>query len=67
MAVTYQGSAVHATVVKSKRQAIKDLATYMRTNESYDGPANLPAICDWLVEHDDRLGVEIFNASMDLG
>lgn len=65
--VTYKDSVVHATVVKSKRQAIKSLAIYLRDHEGYNGPAKLPDISDWMAEHDERLGADIFTASIDLG
>jgi len=67
VAVTDRGNAVYAKVVRSKSQAVKDLADYLRAHEDYSGPAELPGICSWLAEHDEHMGVDIFQASPDLG
>lgn len=65
-AVTHQGNAVHAVIVAGKVQAVNALAEYLRTEETYVGPAELPGMCDWLAEHDERLGLDIFPASLGL-
>jgi hypothetical protein len=66
-AVTHRGDVVHAEALAGKVKAVKALAEYLKTEEGYDGPADLPDICAWLAEHDERLGIEIFCASVDAG
>jgi hypothetical protein len=44
---------------------VKALVEYLRTEEGYVGPAELPGVCNWLAEHEEQLGVEIFPASLD--
>lgn len=66
LAVTYRGQTVHGQVVKGKLEAVKALADYLRANEEYVGPTELPGICEWMAEHDERLGVDIFPASLDV-
>jgi hypothetical protein len=43
------------------------LVEYLRANEDYNGPSDMPGISDWLAEHDERLGVDVFSASLDAG
>jgi len=64
--VSDAGTAVHAGVFRSKRKAVSDLAAYLRTEHDYSGPKDLPSICNWMAEHHERLGVDIFPASVDL-
>lgn len=64
-AVTRRGDVVHAEAVPGKVKAVKALAEYLRTEEGYAGPAELPGICAWLAEHDERLGIELFRVSVD--
>ena len=64
--VSDAGSAVHAGVFRSRRKAVRNLVTYLRGQEGYRGPEDLSTICDWLAEHNERLGVDIFPASVDL-
>ena len=64
-AVTHRGDVVHAEAVAGKVKAVKALAKHLKTEEGYVGPAELPAICAWLAEHDERLGIELFCASVD--
>lgn len=64
-AVTNRGDVVHAEAVAGKVKAVKALAEYLKTEEGYVGPAELPGICAWLAEHDERLGIELFAASVD--
>lgn len=64
-AVTHRGDVVHAEAVAGRVKAVKALAKYLRAEEGYVGPAELPAICAWLAEHDERLGIELFCASVD--
>ncbi|MEN6425880.1 MAG: hypothetical protein ABFE13_10990 [Phycisphaerales bacterium] len=64
--VSSGGAAIHSGIFRSKRKAVQDLIQYMRTEEAYCGPGNLPGICDWIAEHDERLGVDIFPAAMNL-
>jgi len=63
MVVTDSGTAIEAQVVRSQHEAVKAATTYLRTQEGYEGAADMPSICEWLVEHDERLGVDIFPAS----
>lgn len=60
------GAVIHAGVFRNKRRAVKDLVKYMRTQEGYRGSGNLPGICDWIAEHNERLGIDIFPAAMDM-
>lgn len=64
-AVTHRGDVVHAEAVAGKVNAVKALAKYLKTEEGYVGPAELPGICAWLAEHDERLGIELFCASVN--
>jgi hypothetical protein len=63
MVVTELGTVIEAQVVRSQDEAVKSLAAYLRAHEGYEGAADIPGISDWLVEHDERLGVDIFPAS----
>jgi len=65
MAVTDRGMVVHAKAFGRKRQAVHGVAAYLKTKEGCVGPADLPGICAWLAEHDERLGIELFCASVD--
>jgi len=67
LAVADRGIVVHGGAFISRRKAVSGLAEYLRANEGYDGPADRPRISDWLAEHDERLGVDIFPASLDVG
>lgn len=67
LAVADRGIVVHGGAFRTKRKAIMGLAEYLRTNEGYDGPTDMPSVSDWLAEHDDRLGADIFQASLDAG
>ena len=64
-AVTHRGDVVHAKAVVGKVKAVRALAEYLKTEEGYVGPAELPGICAWLAEYDERLGIELFCASVD--
>jgi len=64
--VSDAGVAVHARVFRNRRKAVRDLATYMRAEYSYGGHDDLPSICDWMAEHNEHLGVDIFAAPVDL-
>jgi len=64
--VTKRDSVVHAGIFRNKRKAVKDLARYLRSQEGYGGPEDLSSICDWMAEHDERLGADIFPAAVDL-
>lgn len=65
--VSNGGAAVHTRVFRDRQKAMKDLVRYMRAQEGYRGPGDLPGICEWIAEHNERLGVDIFPASVDLG
>jgi len=60
------GTAVHGGVFRCKREAVRELTAYLRNHEGYRGPEDLSCICDWLAEHDEHLGVDIFAAPVDL-
>jgi hypothetical protein len=64
--VTDACTAVHTGAFRNRRRAVRDLAQYLKGREGYCGPVDLPAICAWLAEHNERLGVDIFPASLDL-
>ena len=66
VAVTHRGDTVHAQVVESKLDAVKALAEYLRAHEDYAGPDELPGICNWMAQHDEHLGADIFAASLEL-
>jgi hypothetical protein len=66
LAVIDRGTVVHGRVFRKRPQAIRSLAEYLRANEGYSGPAAMPSISAWLAEHDERLGADIFPASVDL-
>jgi len=62
--VSDAGTVVHAAAFRNKRSAVRDLAAYLRDQEGYSGPDDLPGICDWMAEHKERLGADIFPASV---
>jgi hypothetical protein len=64
--VTDGGTVVHAMAFRSRRKAVDGLVRYLREQEGYCGPEDLPGICDWMAEHKERLGADIFPASVDL-
>jgi hypothetical protein len=55
---------VHARIVGRRRAAVKAVVDYLKTDEGYRGPESMPAVSGWLAEHDERLGVDIFPASL---
>jgi len=63
MVVTDSGTVIEAQVVRNQDEAVKSLTAYLRAHRGYDGIADMPGICDWVAEHDERLGVDIFPAS----
>jgi hypothetical protein len=67
LAVTDRGTVVYGRVFRTRRRAIRDLAEYLRSNEGYDGCADMPSVSDWLAEHDERLGVDLFPARLEIG
>jgi hypothetical protein len=67
LAVTDRGTVVHGRIFRKRPKAVGGLAEYLRSNEGYTGSADMPSICDWMAEHNERLGADIFPASMDLG
>jgi hypothetical protein len=67
LAVADRGVIVHGGAFRTKRGAVVGLVEYLRANEDYNGPSDMPGISDWLAEHDERLGVDIFPASLDAG
>jgi hypothetical protein len=66
LAVAFSGTVVHGGAFSRRSQAVQGLAEYLRANEGYSGPAEMPSICAWLAEHDERLSIEIFPASLGL-
>jgi len=67
LAVADRGIVVHGGAFSNKPKAVEALVEYLRANEDYSGPSDMPSISDWLAEHDERLGVDIFPASLDAG
>jgi hypothetical protein len=67
LAVADRGIIVHGGGFVSKRKAVEALTEYLTANEGYSGPSDMPSISDWLAEHDERLGVDIFPASLEEG
>lgn len=65
LAVADRGIVVHGGAFSSRPKAVRGLVEYLRTNEGYTGLADMPSVGTWLAEHDERLGVEIFRASLD--
>jgi len=63
--VTDGGAVVHAMAFRNRRRAMHHLVRYLRADEDYRGPSDLPSICEWMAEHKERLGVDIFRASVD--
>jgi hypothetical protein len=64
--VTERDSVIHAGIFRNRRKAVKDLARYLKAQQGYRGPEDLPSICDWMAEHNERLGVDLFPAPVDL-
>ena len=67
LAVADRGVIVHGSAFSSKRKAVEAVVEYLRVNEGYIGPTDMPSVSDWLAEHDERLGVDIFPASLKAG
>jgi hypothetical protein len=66
LAVADRGTVVHGRAFRRRSKAVQGLAEYLTAHDGYTGPAEMPSICDWLAEHDERLSIEIFPASLDL-
>jgi len=60
-------TAIHTGVFRNKQKAVIGLVQYMKNQEGYRGPGDLSGICDWIAEHNECLGLDIFPASVDLG
>ena len=67
LAVADRGIVVLGRAFRTKRKAVQGLAEYLKANEGYRGPVDRPSIADWLAEHDERLGADIFPALLDAG
>jgi hypothetical protein len=67
LAVADRGIIVHGGAFSNKRRAVQARVEYLRVNEDYSGPSDMPSVSDWLAEHDERLGVDIFPASLEAG
>ncbi len=65
LAVADRGNVVHGRAFSRKPKAVQGLVQYLRTNENYTGPADMPSVCAWLAEHDERLSADIFAVSLD--
>jgi hypothetical protein len=65
LAIADRGMVVFGKGYPGKAKAVQGLAEYLKTNEDYTGPAAMPSISDWLAEHDERLSIELFAASLD--
>jgi hypothetical protein len=67
LAVTDRGTVVYGRVFRPRPKAIADLAQYLKAHEGYDGPTDMPSISNWLGEYDDRMGVDLFLARLEIG
>ena len=67
LAVTDRGTVVHGRAFSKRPKAVQGLAEYLQANEGYRGPGDMCSIADWLAEHDERLGADIFPASLEGG
>jgi len=66
LAVADRGMVVEGQAFRSQGQAVQGLANYLKVHEGYDGGADMAEIGEWLAEYDERLGAEIFSASLEL-
>lgn len=62
LAITDSSVIVYAEAHPSKKMAEQGLIDYLRQEENYDGPDVIGKAGNWLAEHDERLGAEIFAA-----
>ena len=66
LAIADRGIVVEGQAFGSQRKAIQGLAKYLKVHEGYDGGADMAEVSEWLAEHDERMGAEIFPASLEL-
>ena len=62
LAIADRGIITYAEAHPSKKMAEQALIDYLREEENYDGPDDIGEAGNWLAEHDERLGAEIFAA-----
>ena len=67
LAVADSGVVVHGEAFRTRRKAVQGFADYLVANEGYRGASDMPSISDWLAERDERLGADIFPASLEAG
>ncbi len=66
LAIADRGMVVQGQAFGSQRKAVQGLVEYLKTYEGYDGGADMAEVGEWLAEHDERLGAEIFPTSLEL-
>ncbi len=66
LAIADRGIVVQGTAFGSKQKAVQGLVKYLKTHEDYSGAADMAEVSEWLAEHDERLGVDIFPTTLDL-
>jgi hypothetical protein len=66
LAVTHKGTVVYTRACRKRRTVLQALVMYLEAHEGYRGPDDMGHILAWLAEHDERLGVDVFSASVDL-
>lgn len=57
--VTDRGTVVHVRAYGTKTTANKELFTYMREHQDYDGRKSMRALSEWIEEQGNRLGIDI--------
>ena len=62
LAIADKGIIAYAEAYSSQKKAEQGLIDYLRREETYDGPDEISEAANWLAEHDERLGAEIFAA-----
>ena len=60
LAIADRGVIPYAEAYPSKKMAEQGLIDYLREEENYDGHDDIGEAGNWLAEHDERLGAEIF-------
>ena len=64
LAIADRGTVVQGHAFAGRQQAVQELAQYLQSQEGYDGGADMAEISQWLAQHDERLGVDIFPVSV---
>ncbi len=66
LAIADRGIIAQGRAFASRQQAVQGLVKYLKAHEGYDGAADMAEVSEWLAEHDERLGVDIFPTSLEL-